>query len=63
MANQAARKYGHIEETASALTDEKRRRGLAQLMAAIWDRHNAPADDTGQDAGETKRKDYLAEIW
>lgn len=63
MGVQAARKIGLEEKTDPDRMDEKRRRGLAQLMDAIWRRHNPPAEGAGQDSHERKRKDYLAEIW
>lgn len=63
MVVQAARKVGPAEEIDQKQIDEKRRRGLALLMAAIWHRHNPPADAAGQDGSEDQSKAYLAEIW
>ncbi len=63
MGVQAARKIGLEEEADQNRMDEERRRGLAQLMDAIWRRHNPPAEGAGEDSAECKRKDYLAEIW
>lgn len=58
-----ARKPEPREDVEAGTLEEKRRHGLAMLMAAIWNRHNPPDDAGSIDAERKKREDYLADIW
>lgn len=63
MGHSTARKLEFREDAEAGALEEKRKHGLAMLMAAIWHRHN-PRDDAGSlDAEGKKREDYLADIW
>lgn len=63
MAKSQAAKPMPAEEAEHGPSDEKRQHVLAQLMAAIWHRHNAANDLAPGDSEQQKRKDYLADIW
>lgn len=63
MGASTARKLDVPEGPDREALDEKRRHGIRLLMSAIWHRHNPQSDNEDGNAEQTKRKDYLAEIW
>jgi hypothetical protein len=63
MSGAVARNLKSRDETETVTVEEKRQRGLAMLMDAIWHRHNPPAETGSKSGGAEPGKDYLADIW